>query len=135
MAFAETASTPRTITGLCPVKITLTEQVQAGDPIGYYAGWVLAISTNSIQPLLIAGEHGKVGQVITAYPMAKVGVVTTAANVATVGEKVAISDTGTYAPAATGDPDVGFVSSIGSDSLSAILFLFPMAPQLTVVRA
>jgi len=135
MAFAETASSIRTVQGQCPVKITLAGTVQAGDPLGYYSGWVLSVSTGTIQALLIAGEAGANGEEITAFPVAKVSVITTYANCATVGQRVAISDTGTYAVAASGDPDVGFVTSIGSDSLGAVIELCPMLAQLTVVRA
>jgi len=137
MAFAETrGSGRRLLQGVAPVEVTLAETVYVGDPLGITSGtWVLSAHTSAEEPILIAGVGGASGDIITAYPMAIVEVITTATNKATVGEKVALSDVGAYKAAAATHPDVGFVASIGSDSLTAILFLCPMAAQLTVVRA
>ena len=135
MAFAETRTARVVEQGSCGVKITLAGTVYAGDALGYSSGWKLSASATTIQPLLIAGQDGVSGDVITAYPVAVVKVITTVANVATVGQKVALSDAGAYQAAGSGLPDVGFVKSVGPDSLSAILILQPSSPQLAVIRA
>jgi len=135
MAFAETRQDRKILEGIAPVKITLAGAVKAGDCLGYDSGWKLSASETTIQPLLVAGEAGATDDVITAYPLAVVEAINIEANVATVGEKVALADDGSYQAAGTGLPDVGHVASIGADSLSAILFLCPMAAQLTVVRS
>lgn len=135
MAFVEARQSRKVLEGIAPVKITLAGAVKAGDCLGYDSGWKLSASETTIQPLLVAGEDGAIGDVITAYPLAVVEAINILANVATVGEKVALKDDGCYQAAGTGLPDVGYVASIGNDSLTAILFLCPMAAQLTVVRS
>ena len=135
MAFLETLTDRVVMEGVGRVKVTLAEAVRAGDPLGISDGtWVLSAHASAEQPILIAGEKGIVGQEIDGWIMAVIKVINTSTNVATVGEKVALSDGGLYQAAGTGLPDVGFAASIGSDNLSAILFLNPTAPQLTVVR-
>jgi len=135
MAFEETRQDRKILEGIAPVKITLAGAVKAGDCLGYDSGWKLSASATIIQPLLVAGEDGASGDVITAYPLAVVEAVTTSGNAATVGETVALKDDGCYQAAGVGLPDVGCVASIGSDSLTAILFLCPMVAQETVVRS
>ena len=137
MAFAETrGSARRLLEGIAPTEITLAGTVYVGDCLGITGGtWVLSAHTSAEEPILIAGVGGASGDIITAYPMAIVEVITTTANVGVVGAKVALTDAGAYGPAGTGLPDVGFTASVGSDSKTAILFLCPMATQLTVVRA
>jgi hypothetical protein len=136
MAFLETLGARKIIKGKGAVQITLAGSVTAGDPVGYSAGWVLSADAATIQPILIAGQSGSTGQVITAYMMAEVYTVCTLANVATLGDIVGVTDAGLYAVSdASTMPEVGFVSAVGSDSLSVIMTLFPMIPQLTVVRS
>ena len=135
MAFEEARQSRRVLEGIAPVKITLAGAVVAGDCVGYSTGWKLSASATTVQPLLVAGEDGAIGDVITAYPLAVVEAINILANKATVGEKVALKDDGYYQAAGSGLPDVGYVASIGADSLSAILFLCPTAAQITVVRA
>ena len=137
MAFLETSRNRVLKEGVCPVKVTLEEAVQMGDPLGISAtpGWVLSASATVEQPVLIAGEKGAVGQTIVAYLVAIVECKNLLANKATLGEKVAVTDTGLYAAAGVGLPDVGFVASVDADSLGCVLFLNPTAPQLTVVRS
>lgn len=136
MAFAETVTPRQVLEGVCPVKVLLAEAVIAGAPLGISsATWVLSAHATAEQPLLIAGEPGAIGDTITAYVMAKVRVTHTLANTSTVGEKVALSDAGAYQAAGGGLPDVGFVSEVETGSLNSTLFLCPICPQLTVVRA
>lgn len=135
MAFQETATAARIVEGWCPVQITLAGTVAAGDPLMYSTGWVLATRVGTEPPLLVAGEKGKSGDVITAFPMANVTVTTTVANVATKGAVIAVVDDGSYAAAGAGMPDAGFVVSVGSDSLSAILSLFPAFQIIATPRS
>ena len=136
MAFLETRQDRVVLQGISPVKVTVKEAVKAGDCLGDSSGtWVLSAHASAEQPVLVAGVDGEVDEEITAYIMAVVEVVTTVANKATQGEKVALKDTGEYQAAGAGLPDVGFVASVGSDEKSAILFVCPMVPQLTVVRS
>ena len=136
MAFLETrGSARRLLEGIAPTEITLAGTVYVGDCLGITGGtWVVSADTLGEQPILVAAVGGASGDKIKAYPMAVVEVVTTLTNAATVGEKVALKDTGEYQAAGAGLPDVGFVASVGSDSLTAILFVCPMAAQLTIQR-
>ena len=139
MAFAETraAASPRIIqeaAGIC--KVPIAEAIMAGDCLGITsATWVLSASATVEHPLLVAIESGVSGDTIACALMAVIKCTTTSTNVATVGEIVALHDSGYYVAAGSNLPDVGFVASIGSDSLSAILVVCPMAPQLTTQRA
>ena len=56
------------------VRITLAEDVKAGDVLGYSSGWKRALATvgTAIQGRLVAGEDGANGDVITAYRRAVV---------------------------------------------------------------
>lgn len=135
MAFTETLGSRTILAGVGGVQITLSGSVYAGDPLGYNSGWVLSASASTIQPLLIAGTNGNSGDRIIAYPMAIVKVANTLANTPAAGDKVALTDGGLYAAAGAGLPDVGYVASIASDSLSSVLCLCPAAAQLTVVRS
>jgi len=68
MAFAD--NKPRTILqGYFPVKVTLAEAVVVGDLIAYNSGWKLAGAATATE-VLVAGESGAIGDVITAYPAA-----------------------------------------------------------------
>jgi hypothetical protein len=136
MAFLETYANRQIIQGRGKVEVTLAGTVDAGDALGYSSGWVLSADAATIQPLLIAGEAGVSGQRIKAFMRATVKTACTAANVATVGDIVAITDAGLYAVSdAATMPEVGYVSSIGSDNLSVIVSLRPMAAQLTTKRS
>lgn len=134
MAFLETLSSRLVKEGVSPVKITLAGAVKCGDPIGYASGWKLAASATVAFPVLIAGQDGVSGDVITAYPLAVVEVVTTLANAATPGEIVAVTDGGLYSAQGAGLPDVGIVTAIGPGSLTATLSLIPMIAQIVVAR-
>ncbi len=133
MAFAETAKLNRIVTGVCPVKITLAGDVAAGDCLEYNSGWTTY--TNVAQPLLIAGQEGVSGDIITAYPLGTVVVTHTSTNTATDGNVSALEDTGLYAVAASGDPDVGFCSSVASGSLTSIHVVFPGVVGIDTPRA
>ncbi len=56
------------------VRITLAEDVKAGDILGYSSGWKRALATvgTAIQGRLVAGEDGANGEVVTAYRRAVV---------------------------------------------------------------
>ena len=136
MAFAETRTDRRVLDAACKFDVTLSEAVKAGDCLGISSGtWVLSAHATAEQPIAVALSTAASGEIIQAALTAVVECVTTATNVATLGEKVAVADDGSYAAAAATTPDVGFVSFVGSDSLTAIVFLNPTAAQLTVVRA
>ena len=72
MAFLEVSRNRVLKEGVCPVKVTLEEAVQMGDPLGISVtpGWVLSADAAVEQPVLIAGEKGAVGQTIVAYLVA-----------------------------------------------------------------
>jgi len=67
--------------------------------------------------VLIAGEDGAIGEVITAYGMAVIEFTHTLTNVPTEGEQIAVDDTGIYAPDGTGLQDIGYIVNIDADSL------------------
>ncbi len=139
MAFSETraAASPRTVLqarGIC--NIPITETILPGDCLGILsAEWVLSASATVDHPILIAVEGGEDGDTIEAALIAVVEVETTVANVATVGELVALNDDGSYEAAGSNLPDVGFVTSIGGDSLSAVLVVSPMLQQIDTARS
>jgi len=145
MAFVETrsAAAARTVldaVGVCRVALcatSTTNVVYAGDSLGIDTNseWDLSAHASGEQPLLVALESGVGGDTISAALMALIEVTTTSTNVATLGEEVALKDTGEYQATGAGLPDVGFVVSVGSDSLSAILCICPSFPQLTTARA
>lgn len=60
--------------GICPCKVVLAAAATVGQLLGYSSGWVLALATAAgvIEPILVAGERGAIGETITAYPMAVV---------------------------------------------------------------
>jgi hypothetical protein len=60
--------------GVCPCKVTLAQACTVGQLLGYSSGWKLALATvaSVIEPVLVAGEPGEIGDVITAYQMAVV---------------------------------------------------------------
>ena len=146
MAFAETraATSPRLIkdaAGIMDVTITSTatsEIILCGDLLGVdYPNkeWTLSAGTTFEHPTMIALEDAYSGDTIKAALMAIVEVVTTSTNAATVGEVAALSDAGAYQVAGGGLPDVGFVVSVGGDSLSAVMVICPAIPRLTTQRA
>lgn len=146
MALQETraATSPRTIlqaAGLVKVTLAATttnETVLAGDCIGikYETNeWVLSARATVDQPLLVVLDPGISGDTITCAMMAIVEVTTTKTNVGTIGEKVCYDDNGAYKGVTGGYPDVGFVASVASDSLSAQIFVCPCIPHLTIPRS
>ena len=117
MAFVDAGTNRKILEGSMPIKITLAGAVVAGDPIMYSTGWKKAANTSGAPAVLIAGEPGAVGDIITAYGMAIVECAHTAANVPTMGEQIAVADTGIYAPDGTGLQDIGYVVGIDADEL------------------
>jgi len=117
MAFVDASTSRKVLEGVCPVKITLAEAVSAGDPLKYSTGWKLATNESGKPAVLIAGEDGVSGEVITAYGMAVIEFTHTLANVPTEGEQIAVADTGIYAPDGTGLQDIGYIVNIDADSL------------------
>ena len=55
--------------GILPCKVTLAAACTVGQLLGYSTGWKLALATAAgvIEPELIAGQPGAIGDVITAY--------------------------------------------------------------------
>ena len=137
MAFAETRlrGNREILESSQSVIITLAELVMNGDVLGYSGGWVRSAHASSEHPLLIALDDGPSGGEIRASQMAVVKVITTSGNVGTAGTVVALNDSGNYVAAGGGLPDVGVIATIGSDSLSATMVIFPQIQQTTSVRA
>ena len=131
MAYTDVAIDRKIVAGMMPAKVTIAgAAVNAGDPLMYSSGWKLAANTSGAPAILIAGEAGAVGDIITAYGMAIVEVTHTAANVPTMGAQIAVADTGIYAEAGTGLQDVGYIVEIDADSLHSRLLLCPMIVEL-----
>ena len=117
MAFVDASTSRKVLEGLCPVKVTLAGAVSAGDPLKYSSGWQLATNESGKPAILIAGEDGAIGDIITAYGMAVIEFTHTLANVPTEGEQIAVAETGIYAPDGTGLQDIGYIVNIDADSL------------------
>ena len=130
MAFVDTGTSRKIVEGSLPIKITLAGAVVAGDPLMYSTGWKKALNTSGAPAVLIAGEDGASGDIITAYGMAIVECAHTLANVPTMGEQVAVADTGIYAPDGVGLQDIGYVVGIDSDSLHSQLLVCGMIVEL-----
>lgn len=130
MAFVDAGTSRKVLEGMLPVKITLAGAVVAGDPIKYSTGWKKASNESGKPAVLIAGEDGAIGDVITAYGMAIVECAHTAANKPVVGEQVAVADTGIYAPDGTGLQDIGYVVGTDSDELHSQLLVCGMIVEL-----
>jgi len=135
MAFAETVVDREVLSGTCPVRVKLAERVYAGACLAASSpNWILSAHASGETPLLVAGTAGEVNDYIKAYPLAAIKVTTTLANVATLGELVSLDDDGTFVADTANYPDVGFVTEVGSDSLSAELVVCPMIQQLDTAR-
>ena len=130
MAFVDAGTSRKILEGMLPIKITLAGAVVAGDPIMYSTGWKKAANTSGAPAVLIAGEDGAIGDVITAYGMAIVECAHTADNVPTMGEQIAVADTGIYAPDDTGLQDIGYVVGIDSDELHSRILVCGMIVEL-----
>ena len=117
MAFVDAGTNRKILEGVLPMKITLAGAVVAGDPIMYSTGWKKALNTAGAPAVLIAGEDGAIGDIITAYGMAIIECAHTAANKPTMGEQIAVGYTGIYAPDCAGLQDIGYVVGIDSDEL------------------
>jgi len=133
MAFVDASTSRRVVEGSMPVRITLAGDVSAGDPIKYSTGWKLATNEATKPAVLIAGEDGLSGEVITAFGMAIVECTHTAANVPTMGEQIAVADTGIYAVDGAGLQDVGYIVEIDSDNLHSRLLLLPFQAELDLL--
>lgn len=130
MAFVDAGTNRKILEGMLPMKITLAGAVVAGDPIMYSSGWKKAANTSGAPAVLIAGEDGAVGDIITAYGMAIVECAHTAANKPSMGEQIAVADTGIYAPDGTGLQDIGYVVGIDSDELHSQILVSGMIVEL-----
>jgi len=130
MAFVDKGTSRKILEGMLPMKITLAGAIVAGDPIMYSTGWKKALNTAGAPAVLIAGEDGAIGDVITAYVMAIVECAHTAANVPTMGEQIAVADTGIYAPDGTGLQDIGYVVGIDADELHSQILVCGMIIEL-----
>ena len=130
MAFVDASTSRKVLEGMCPVKVTLAGAVSAGDPLKFSTGWKLATNESGKPAILIAGEDGAVGDIITAFGMAVVEFTHTLANVPTEGEQIAVADTGIYAPDGTGLQDIGYIVNIDADSLHSRGLLCGMIAEL-----
>ena len=130
MAFVDAGTSRKILEGMLPMKITLAGDVVAGDPIMYSTGWKKAANTSGAPAVLIAGEDGAIGDVITAYGMAIVECAHTAGNVPTMGEQIAVADTGIYAPDGSGLQDIGYVVGIDADELHSQILVCGMIVEL-----
>ncbi len=129
MAFAD-GSTRRIVQGFMPVKITLAGTVARGDPLGYSSGWKVADANAGIPAVLIAGDGGVSGDVITAYPAALVDGVTGA----TAGNDIYLSDTGgdyTETKSTTSEQKLGFALS----ATEMFIWLHRFEEKLVVARS
>jgi len=133
MAFVDAGTSRKIVEGYLPFKITLAGAVVAGAPLMYSTGWKLAANTATVPAVLIAGEDGAIGEVITAYGMAIVECAHTLANVPTMGEQIAVADTGIYAPDGTGLQDIGYVVGIDADSLHSQLLVCGFQAELDLL--
>ena len=130
MAFVDAGTSRKILGGMLPMKIPLAGAVVAGDPIMYSTGWKKALNTSGAPAVLIAGEDGASGDIITAYGMAIVECAHTAANKPVVGEQIAVGDTGIYAPDGTGLQDIGYIVGTDSDELHSQLLACGMIVEL-----
>ena len=130
MAFVDKGTSRKVLGGMLPTKITLAGAVVAGDPIMYSTGWKKALNTAGAPAVLVAGEDGAAGEVITAFGMAIVECAHTAANKPTMGEQIAVADTGIYAPDGTGLQDIGYVVGIDGDNLHSQILVCGIVVEL-----
>ncbi len=117
MALTDTGGNRRIFEGEGPVKILLTGVVNAGDPIMYSSGWTKALNTSGKPAILIAGQHGDIGEIITAFVTAVIEISHAAGNQPTVGQLLAVTDAGLYGSADTAKQDIGYVTSVDTDTL------------------
>ena len=125
MALTDTSTARRVIEGVLPVEITLAGDVSEGDPLMYSSGWKLSVNTSGAEAILIAGNTGVSGDVITAYGAAVIELTHTAANVPTMGQIIAVADTGLYDDAAANTQDIGHVVEIDGDNLHSRAIVWP----------
>lgn len=125
MAFVDASTERRIVEGILPVEITLAGTVMTGDPLMYSTGWKLSTNTSGAEAVLIAGQAGVSGEVITAYGAAVIEFTHTLTNVPTMGELIAVADTGIYAPDAANTQDIGHIVEIDSDSLHSRGIVWP----------
>ena len=130
MAFVDAGTSRRIVEGMLPIQITLAGAVVAGDPIMYSSGWKKALNTSGAPAVLIAGEDGANGDVITAYGMAIVECAHTITEYPTMGAQIAVADTGIYAPSGTGLQDIGYVVGIDADLLHSQILVCGMIVEL-----
>jgi len=130
MALVDASLDRRVIHGFGPVRITLAGTVQSGDPVKYDSGFKLAANTSGAPAILVAGESGVSGDIITAFVLAVVELTHTAANVPTQGQLIAVQDDGTYGPAGSGLQDIGYVVEIDSDNLHSRALVSGFVPEI-----
>jgi len=125
MALTDASTARRVIEGILPVEITLAGDVSEGDPLMYSSGWKLSVNTSGAEAILIAGNTGVSGDVITAYGAAVIELTHTATNVPTMGQIIAVADTGLYDDAAANTQDIGHVVEIDGDNLHSRAIVWP----------
>jgi len=126
MVYADNTTGGRIIkSGIMPCEITLGEACEVGDLLGYSSGWKRALATTgvAIHAKLVAGQSGKTGDIITAYPAAVVEGVSgaTPGNTIYLAESTLYGETTETAPTTTGDIN----AHIGLALSTTVIFLFP----------
>ena len=126
MAYADSTGGGRIIKqGLFPCEITLGEGCEVGDLLGYSSGWKRALATTgtAIHAHLVAGQKGKTGDIIVAYPAAVVSGVTgaTPGTYVYLAESTLYGETTQTAPSTTGDIN----APIGQALSATEIFLYP----------
>jgi hypothetical protein len=126
MAYTDNTTGGRVIMqGILPCTITLGESCEVGDLLGVSTGWKRALATagSTIDPVLVAGDKGATGDIITAYPAAVIGGISgaTAGGTVYLAEAALYGETTQTAPSDTGDID----TKIGMALSDTQIFVFP----------
>jgi len=125
MAFTDASTARRVIEGVLDAEITLAGDVSEGDPLMYNSGWKLSTNVSGKEAILIAGNTGVSGDVITAYGAAKIELTHTNALKPTMGQLIAVADTGLYDDAGSELQDIGHIVEIDDDGLHSRAIVYP----------
>lgn len=121
MAFTDASTDRRILNAWGDVEITLSGTVSPGDPLMYSSGWQLATNTSGAPAVLIAGQNGITGDVITAYAGAVIEITHTSTTAPTEGQLIAVADTGVYSSAGSNLQDIGYVTDAGTTKSIAVV--------------
>lgn len=133
MAFVDAGTSRKIIEGYLPFKITLAGAVVSGDPLMYSTGWKKALNTAGAPAVLIAGEDGASGDVITGYGVAIIECAHIVTEYPVMGEQIAVADTGIYAPDGVGLQDIGYVVGIDTDLLHSQVIVYGGVVELDLI--